>query len=189
MPEMVLATSDDLVARLAHEGDPVRAMVELVWNSIDAEGTEITVSLERSATDAIAAVKVVDDGHGVASDEVEQTFGRIGNSWKKTAQRSKNDKRQLHGKLGEGRLRAFALGSHVMWETRAVNTAGVMQLVTITGDRSDRHRVRWEVGAWREVRNYGHRLQPTTAQPRCSGNRRCHDDVEVALRTGAVERT
>ncbi|GHH32662.1 ATP-binding protein [Lentzea cavernae] len=145
MPEMVLATSDDLVARLAHEGDPVRAVVELVWNAIDAEGTQIFVSLERSATDAIAAVRVVDNGHGVAAEEVEHTFGRIGNSWKKAAQRSKNNKRQLHGKLGEGRLRAFALGSHVVWESCAANTAGVVQLVTISGDRKDRHRVRWDV--------------------------------------------
>ncbi|CAM4172722.1 ATP-binding protein [Kibdelosporangium persicum] len=145
MPEMVLATSDDLVGRLAHEGDPVRAVVELVWNSIDAEGTDVLVVLQRDSSEAIIATKVIDDGHGVAAEEVEQTFGRIGDSWKKTSQRSKNGKRQLHGKLGEGRLRAFALGSHVAWESRCANTAGVMQLVTIIGDRSDRHRVHWEV--------------------------------------------
>ena len=36
MKDLVLTASDDHVARLAHEGDPVRAVVELVWNAVDA---------------------------------------------------------------------------------------------------------------------------------------------------------
>src|SRR5260370_39421457 len=112
MSELVLQASDDLVARLAHEGDPVRAVVELVWNAIDGEAHTVTVRLERDAAlEAIVAVAVEDDGHGITSDEVEATFGRIGDSWKKRSERSKNGVRLLHGKLGEGRLRAFALGS------------------------------------------------------------------------------
>src|SRR5580658_7921316 len=111
MAELVLQASDDLVARLAHEGDPVRAVVELVWNAIDGEARAVTVRLERDAVmEAVIAVVVEDDGHGISSDEVEATFGRIGDSWKKRSERTKNGVRVLHGKLGEGRLRAFALG-------------------------------------------------------------------------------
>jgi DNA mismatch repair ATPase MutL len=86
---LVLQASNDLVARLAHEADPVRAVVELVWNAIDAEASNVTVRLERDGTtDAITAVHVQDDGHGISSDEVEATFGRIGDSWKKLSRRS-----------------------------------------------------------------------------------------------------
>jgi len=81
------------------------------WNAIDGEAHTVTVRLERGAMDAISAVLVEDDGHGISSDEVEATFGRIGDSWKKRSERTKNGLRILHGKLGEGRLRAFALGS------------------------------------------------------------------------------
>ncbi len=61
MTELVLQASDDLVARLAHEGHPVRAVVELVWNAIDGEAHTVMVQLERNAMDAISAVRVEDD--------------------------------------------------------------------------------------------------------------------------------
>lgn len=60
MNDLVLQAGDDHVARMAHEGDPVRAVVELVWNAVDAEATKITVDLRRSALDAIDAVEVSD---------------------------------------------------------------------------------------------------------------------------------
>jgi hypothetical protein len=40
----------DLVTRLARERDPVRAVVELVWNAIDAEADAVGVQLARSDT-------------------------------------------------------------------------------------------------------------------------------------------
>jgi hypothetical protein len=148
MPELVLEASDDLVARLAHEGDPVRAVVELVWNALDGEATAVAVHLERGADlGGIVAVSVTDDGHGISSDEVQATFGRIGSSWKSRTARTKNGVRLLHGKLGEGRLRAFALGSRVVWESRSFDSAGQPQEITISGDKGRRHIFRWDVSA------------------------------------------
>ena len=37
MAELRLKASDDHVARIAHERDPLRAVVELIWNAIDDE--------------------------------------------------------------------------------------------------------------------------------------------------------
>jgi hypothetical protein len=143
--ELVLQVTDDLVARIAHENDPVRAVVELVWNAVDGEATSVRVELERTAMDAIGVVRVVDDGHGISSDEVRTTFGRIGDSWKKFSAKSKNGRRYLHGKLGQGRLRAFALGSRVVWSSISDNTAGKRQEVTIYGSRGNRDRFPWDV--------------------------------------------
>src|SRR6266542_743469 len=81
--------------------------------------------------------------HGISSDEVEATYGRIGDSWKKRSERTKNGVRVLHGKLGEGRLRAFALGSRVVWASRSINTAGEHEDIMITGNRTNRHVFRW----------------------------------------------
>ena len=144
MSELVLVAADDLVARIAHERDAIRAVVELVWNAIDAEASQVTVELQRNAADGIDEVRVVDDGHGISSDEVLGTFGRIGGSWKKPSEKSKNGLRRLHGKLGEGRLRAFALGSAVTWTSVSDDTAGTRQQVTISGNRKNRDRFRWD---------------------------------------------
>lgn len=144
MKDLILQASDDLVTRLARERDPVRAVVELVWNAIDGEADAVRVLLRRTDMEAIDAVIVEDDGHGITSDEVESTFGRIGGSWKAFSTTSKNGKRSLHGKLGEGRLRAFALGSRVTWISESINTAGVHETVTIEGERDSGHVFHWD---------------------------------------------
>ncbi|MGW8433272.1 ATP-binding protein [Curtobacterium citreum] len=144
MRNLPLFAGGDLVTRLARERDPVRAVVELVWNAIDAEAETVRVTLERSDMDAIESVAVEDDGHGITSDEVQATFGRIGGSWKALATRSKNDKRGLHGKLGEGRLRAFALGSRVTWASESVNTAGDRERVVIEGAKNRADPFSWD---------------------------------------------
>jgi Histidine kinase-, DNA gyrase B-, and HSP90-like ATPase len=146
MAELVLQAGDDHVGRLAHEGDPLRAVVELIWNSIDAEAETVTVRLRRDdVLEAIAEVVVEDNGHGISPEEVPTTFGRIGDSWKRFAMKSKNGKRRLHGELGEGRLRVFALGSQVAWQSRSRDIAGVFHDVHIWGTSAKRHVFQWEV--------------------------------------------
>lgn len=144
MKDLPLVPSDDHVIRLAHESDPIRAVVELVWNSIDGEADNVRVILRRSDMEAIEAVIIEDDGHGITSDEVGSTFGRIGGSWKALSEKSKNGKRSLHGKNGEGRLRAFALGSSVSWVSESANAAGAHETVTIEGSRDRGHVFRWD---------------------------------------------
>lgn len=41
-----LEACDDLVERLAHVTDPVKAVVELIWNSLDADAHHVAVSLQ-----------------------------------------------------------------------------------------------------------------------------------------------
>ncbi|GAB2506810.1 ATP-binding protein [Microbacterium petrolearium] len=144
MRDLVLQASPDFVTRLAREHDPVRAVAELIWNAIDAEADNVRVVLNRTAMDAIESVVVEDDGHGITSDEVEAAYGRIGGSWKALATTSKNGKRGLHGKRGEGRLRAFALGGRVAWRSESVNAAGTHETVIIEGSRDSGHVFRWE---------------------------------------------
>jgi hypothetical protein len=143
MKDLVLQTSDDLVLRMAHEVDPIRALIELIWNSIDAEADVVRVLLTRSEADAIEEVIVEDDGHGIASDDIKSTFGQIGGSWKLLSTKTKNDRRVLHGKRGEGRLRAFALGSEVSWTSESVNTLGVRETVSIKGSRANGRIFQW----------------------------------------------
>lgn len=146
MAELHLTADDDHVERLAHENDPVRALVELVWNAIDAEAMNIAITTEHDALGLGSIVKttVTDDGHGIDRDELESTFGRIGGSWKRFAAKSKNDKRGLHGQRGEGRLRAFALGNKITWTSHSLDTAAVLQRLEITGTTNHRHVFTWD---------------------------------------------
>lgn len=123
----------------------MRAVIELIWNSIDAEASDVVVRFERDqALEGITAVVVEDDGHGISVDEVPGSFGYIGDSWKSRTERTKNDKRRLHGSRGEGRLRAFALGGHVEWRSVSRDTAGLLHDLTIVGRRSNRSVFSWE---------------------------------------------
>lgn len=153
MRELHLQAGDDHVERLAHENDPVRAVVELIWNAIDAEAPSVTVALEHDdGLGAIAKTTVEDTGHGIDRDELDATFGRIGGSWKRLAAKTKNNKRGLHGKRGEGRLRAFALGSRVTWVSDSVDTSGTLQHVEISGTTAHRDVFAWDAQPASDIR-------------------------------------
>ena len=117
MKTLTLQAGKDLVNNLAKRNQPAKALVELVWNAIDAEADRIEIRILRSDSDAIEQIEVTDDGHGFNRNEVEADFGKIGGSWKSTAVRTVNGKRALHGRKGRGRIRGFALGADVSWES------------------------------------------------------------------------
>ena len=73
---------------LAHEGDPLRAVLELIWNSLDADANQVAVTLHRNYFDGVDGVTVTDDGHGMSPEAARAAFRWIGGSWKKTALRS-----------------------------------------------------------------------------------------------------
>lgn len=138
MSKVSLEAAQDHVETLAHEGDPVRAVLELIWNGLDADAHHVSVDFERNEADGIVGVRVVDDGHGIAPEALESAFRWIGGSWKKLARRSQREGRPLHGKSGQGRLRAFALGSQVRWETVTDDTAGVRVRSVVTSNATSR---------------------------------------------------
>lgn len=146
MEALILEASDDHVRRIAKESDPTQAVIELIWNALDAEADRVIVTYVREAPplEAIAEVVVKDTGHGIAPEEVRPEFGRIGDSWKmKGNRRSKNDKRQVHGSRGQGRLRAFALGSSLEWASTSTGLGG-RKTIRIVGSRRSRNIFEWE---------------------------------------------
>ena len=100
-----------------HRRSAIRALAELVWNALDGDATKVEVKLSRSQLTALTRIRVSDNGHGITHEHAKATFGKLGDSWKKKALKSPGG-RQLHGREGEGRYAAFALGSTVTWTTR-----------------------------------------------------------------------
>lgn len=139
MARIPLEAGDDHVERLAHEKDPLRAVLELIWNGLDADADRVTVTLERNEGGGVSGVVVTDDGDGISPESVESSFRWIGNSWKRTTRRTIRKSRPIHGRFGQGRIRAWALGTTIEWATVAVSTDGTRYLTKVRGDVSDRN--------------------------------------------------
>jgi hypothetical protein len=137
MRRLHIDAKDDLVLRLAHRDRPVEAVIELIWNSLDAEADNVVVVIERNALDGVERVRVEDDGHGMAPEAIPSAFQNLGGSWKATAKLSPNIKRPMTGRDGQGRVRGFALGNAVSWTTVSRDTAGVLKRTTVSGRASD----------------------------------------------------
>ncbi|AEY94146.1 hypothetical protein SHJG_p1015 (plasmid) [Streptomyces hygroscopicus subsp. jinggangensis 5008] len=104
----------DFIEKVARRTDPLGAVEELVWNSLDADATEVHVDLELDDFGGVHAVVVRDNGHGIPAATVESAFKGMGGSWKRTAPGTESG-RQLHGRNGYGRFRVLALGSSATW--------------------------------------------------------------------------
>jgi Histidine kinase-, DNA gyrase B-, and HSP90-like ATPase len=111
---------------------PRVAIAELVWNSLDADATEVDVRFTLNDLDGIERVVVKDNGTGMTLADASFGFRNFGNSWKKNTLRSTGG-RTLHGKLGRGRYTAFSIGSHPVW-TSVADEEGSRQLVTVVGN-------------------------------------------------------
>jgi hypothetical protein len=112
-----LDVAHDFVAGLAKLKKPIIGIEELVWNALDADATRVEVILRRGLLDGLDAILVHDNGHGMAPDEKEKSFGVLGGSAKRLRSRSPGG-RILHGREGKGRFRAFGLGTRVNWTSR-----------------------------------------------------------------------
>jgi hypothetical protein len=122
---IVVEVQHDFLHKIANAHRPLRAVEELAWNSLDADATLVEISFDRSPIDGVAAIRIKDNGTGITPERAAASFEKLGNSWKKG--RESDGGRHLHGKIGQGRFSAFALGAYVRWTSRfqvgnAVNT-------------------------------------------------------------------
>ena len=107
--------------------------MELIWNALDADATEIEVEFVRTPElDGIEEIRVVDNGHGIPYSTVSDVFGALGGSWKQ-AKRQSPSGRPLHGRDGRGRFRAAGIGGRMRWRSTADDptTDGQRQRTTI----------------------------------------------------------
>jgi hypothetical protein len=128
--EYSVEVKDDFIERQA-KAQPIQALSELVWNSLDADATEVSVELEYDALGGLSSIHVRDNGHGLPRDEAPDLFRSLGGSWKRTAMQTKKLKRMLHGQEGRGRFKAFALAQTVDW-TVVYDKAGTPKRFQIT---------------------------------------------------------
>ncbi|WP_436776612.1 ATP-binding protein [Yinghuangia sp. YIM S09857] len=140
--EIRLEAADDLIKRLSYEREAGKAVLELIWNALDADADWVDVRLTRNGAGGIERVVVEDRGTGMPPQSTRTEFKRVGGSWKRH-QRTTQHGRPLHGKAGQGRLRVFALGDQARWTSTAKDTDGTLMRTVVDTRITDR--ARWEV--------------------------------------------
>lgn len=136
MRTITVKVNSDHLLTLSRTKRPILAIAELIWNGLDADARNVEVIIEDNPLGGLDSIKVIDDGHGLNYQDAEVEFGDLGGSWKKTRRKSKKLGRLLHGRLGKGRFRAFALGNLVVWNTY-YSEDGVTKNYTISGKIED----------------------------------------------------
>lgn len=118
MKTITVEVQADHLQSLARIKRPLTAVAELIWNGLDADAEEVQVVFQKNDIEGLTRVIVRDDGHGLPYEEAEAAFQNLGGSWKRSAQKTRKKGRILHGQLGKGRFKAFAIGSSIIWNTR-----------------------------------------------------------------------
>ena len=98
---------------------PLAAILELIWNALDADATRVEITIGSNDLGGIDRVVVSDNGTGITFEDARFFFAQLGGSWKKQAASSGRLKRALHGKEGKGRFRAFSIGLIPSWRSVA----------------------------------------------------------------------
>lgn len=126
---------NDHLSKVA-SGRPVPSLSELIWNSLDADATDVKVKFIENYI-GIEEIQIHDNGHGIEFTQAEKCFSSLGGSWKKHSMMSKGKNRHLHGQEGKGRFKAFALGRVVDWVICYETNDSEIYEYTVTGLADD----------------------------------------------------
>jgi hypothetical protein len=110
---------------------PLAAICELIWNAYDADASEVRVELQKGPLTKLGSILVIDNGTGIPLDSIQDSFQKLGGSWKRPGAKTAGG-RAVHGEKGQGRFKAFSLGESVAWTS---NHGG--QCFTIFGQKSN----------------------------------------------------
>ena len=82
MKTISVKVQPDHLERLAASKNPIAAISELIWNSLDADACNLRVQVDRNDLGSIDTIRIIDDGHGIPYNEAIPAFEHLGGSWK-----------------------------------------------------------------------------------------------------------
>lgn len=106
---------DDHIESLTRSNG-INAIAELIWNSLDADATEVRINYAKNSLEKYEYITVEDNGAGLPYLLAEDVFQKLGGSDKKINQTSPGG-RSYHGKEGKGRYKALALGDIILFDS------------------------------------------------------------------------
>lgn len=129
-----LAVERDHIESLTR-ANGMTALSELIWNSLDADATEINISYKKNSLGNYDYIIIKDNGHGLEYNNAQKVFGSLGGSEKKTKTQSPTG-RHYHGKEGKGRYKSLALGDLVTFTSVYKNGSSQLNEFNIVFDRN-----------------------------------------------------
>jgi DNA topoisomerase VI subunit B len=104
-----IKVAPDYLERYIGEHQPLPGIVELIWNSLDEDATNVEVIFDENELGQLYQIRVKDDGDGLPFSSCRKSFGPLGGS-PKLHRRKTPSGRAIQGKNGRGRFLAFAVG-------------------------------------------------------------------------------
>lgn len=91
--------------------EPYQALIELAWNGYDALANSVKIAIKTNEIDGLETLTVLDDGEGIDTQNISNSFGKFNESEKK------HDETK-HGSHGKGRLAFHKLCDNASWFTK-----------------------------------------------------------------------
>ena len=106
---------------------------EYIWNSFDAEATEVNIRFITNELQEIESIEISDNGSGINHDMLDKTFGSLLESMKEN--KTKDLESNVHGHKGKGRYSFIKFSEEAIWSTVYNDGAQNMEYdITITKD-------------------------------------------------------
>lgn len=123
------------------------ALAELIANAYDADASLVRIEL---STLPEPSVTVIDDGHGMSEEDLQNKYLRIGrNRVKEGLKFSESGSRRVAGKKGLGKLALFGIGTKVTIRTKRKHST-VFQVVQLDWNEMLEANGEYEPRTWQE---------------------------------------
>jgi len=121
--ERKVELQSESIETAGYKKDYKAAVIEYIWNSLEAKATKVDVSIEYNMIDGVERIKIIDNGCGINYDELNKTFGTFLYSQKNEyadCARGKSNK-------GKGRYSFLAIAANAKWITNYEKDGKVYQ--------------------------------------------------------------
>jgi len=94
------------------------AIIELVKNAYDADATRVLVRFNGPLVEGAGSVEIIDNGHGMALETIQQAWMEPATAFKRRKKRSERFQRRVLGEKGVGRFAASRLAHELELVTK-----------------------------------------------------------------------
>jgi hypothetical protein len=116
---------------------PIEGLMELIWNSLDADARNIRINYSIDSIKTIQNVEIIDDGIGLSFEQAAKDFDFLGGSHKRMKTKTPGG-RDYHGSEGKGRYKALSVGSLVEFTSKYMDSQlNIVKQFKISMDNGD----------------------------------------------------
>lgn len=111
-----VAVNNEYIKKLTSSKSAYEPLMELIWNSLDADASEIQITVNKNEPlKSVESIEILDNGHSMSAQDIDAYFGNFGDNHKERLKQSPSG-RFFHGKKGYGRYKALSICSKAIWE-------------------------------------------------------------------------